>query len=117
MNTGWLMSLLGGLATQIPMFLVLVAGAAVGIARWKRHPRVSQFLVCSTLFLAMVQFGVTVFYSTASLWLYESGIDTRYIGWIFTAVSASTAFASALAHGVLIASALVDRPAVRADAG
>lgn len=117
MSTSWVTSLLTGLATQIPMFLVLIGGAAIGIARWKRHPKVSQLLVCSALFLALLQFGTTFVYSTMGLWIFETGIPSEYISWVYTALGASDAFASALAHGVLIAAVFVDRPAVNPGAG
>lgn len=116
-NSGWIVSLLTGLATQIPMLIVYGGAALLGIVRWKRHPKVSRLVVSSASFLAMLQIGVTVVYSTMGLWLYDTGISAEYVGWVYTLLGASDAFASALGHGVLIAAVFVERPAVSAEAG
>lgn len=117
MSTGWITSLLTGLATQIPMLIVYGGAVVLGIVRWKRHPSVSRLVVSSALFLAVLQIGVTLVYSTMGLWLFDTGLPTEYVGWVYTILGASDAFASALGHGVLLAAIFMDRPAVSPDAG
>lgn len=117
MSTGWIASLLTGLATQIPMLIVYGGAVVLGIVRWKRHPKVSRLVVSSALFLAVLQIGVTVVYSTMGLWLFDTGLPTEYVGWVYSILGASNAFASALAHGVLVAAVFIDRASVGADAG
>lgn len=111
----WIYAFVTGIATQTPLILVYGGAAILGVVRWKRHPKVSQLVVPAATFLAMLQIGVTIFYATINLWITDLPID--YIGWIYTGVSASTSFASALGHAVLIGAAFVDRPAVSPDAG
>ena len=110
MTTATLTALLTGLAAQIPMMLVYIGGATIGITRWKRHPKASRLLVCACLFLAFVQFFTTVVYSTMGLWLFELDLPSDAVGWIYSGVGATSGFASALGHGVLIASVFVERP-------
>ena len=114
----WITSILTNLATQIPMFIVLIGGAVIGVVRWKRHPRASLLLVCSALFLVFLQVAVSAIYVITGVWAFDSGIETSLISWLYTAIAASDAFLAAGAHGVLIGAVLVDRtPVVRPDAG
>lgn len=110
MSSSWVTSLLTALAAQIPMMLVYIGGAAIGISRWKRHPKASRLLVCAALFLAFQLLFVTILYGTMNLWLFDLDLPSGAVGWIYSGVAATSAFASALGHGVLIAAVFVERP-------
>lgn len=52
-------SLLANLFSQLPNYLVLLAGALVAVARWRRHPQASLLAVAGVVVLALSSLAST----------------------------------------------------------
>jgi hypothetical protein len=55
---------LTALTTLIPVFIVWLIGAILAISRWRRHPRVSLFVIIAFV----VMMGATVIFRVVSMW-------------------------------------------------
>ncbi|HEY5574500.1 MAG TPA: hypothetical protein VIK64_15875 [Anaerolineales bacterium] len=88
---------------QLPLYLVWLAGFALAIAYWRRHPRVAQLTIG-----AMVIFFVTSLAGTAlSRWLpfalQARGLATSQLGLVTIIISVIQTLLNAVAFALLLA--------------
>ena len=108
---GYLVQSLTNFATQIPLYLVLLAGAGIAGSRYRNHPQVSGMVIgaCVTLVVSSVAMLIL---NVILVQLMSSSSSYRTIGWIMKALGGAHMLVEAICYGLLIAAALIARPAV-----
>ena len=98
------------LASQIPVYLVLLVGAGVAAARYSRHPQVSGLVIgaCLTLIVSSL---ATMILNLILVRLMSSSGDYRTMGYLMSAVGGAHTILAAVCYGLLIAAAFAGRPA------
>ena len=95
-----LVQVLSALIIQSPVLLVMVVGAVVAIARWRRHPRVSALVLAAVLIAALTLLTGPII----------SGVLCTVIGWRVLTCELVTATPYAVAWGLLLAAVFGWRP-------
>lgn len=91
--------LLSSYLIQIPAFAIWLVGILIAVARWKQHPRVSQFMIMAlvifllrALLIPLVQF-----------WLHTRGGGLAGMGIQLSILNIASAFVGALAWSLILA--------------
>ena len=110
MPQGTLTVALGSLAAQLPVLLVWVAGAALALAHWRRHPRVS-LLTLVGLGILMTNALVGTF---LSVWLpmtarQEWGMSIQRMGYVLATVGFARSLIGAAGWSLVLAAIFTGR--------
>lgn len=102
-------SLLRNLLTELPSLLVMLTCIVVGIARWKRHPKVSLIVILDLTFLTLLTLvSVPVF-----IWLPRLFVDPgNYVttGNVYAVLNIIYNGLFTIALGVLLLAVFIQRP-------
>ena len=105
------LSVLGGLLTQLPLIFVWIVAVVMAATRWKQHPRKSLFIVIAVaiLFLQMV---VGAFLNVSMpLWVTQRGMAMARMSMVFTILRVGGGLIAAVAWGLLVAAIFMEERA------
>ncbi len=104
-------SLLANLFSQLPYYLVLLAGALVAVARWRRHPRASLLVVAGAVVL-----GLSSLASTSISWALPALAASRVLRFGYSRLANALGVCrsvlsvmAAIGYGLLLAAVFADR--------
>jgi hypothetical protein len=90
------------LTTLIPMAVVWLIGIGLALSRWRRHPRVSLFVIIAFV----VMMGATLAVRVTSMWapmlMNRRGWSMSEVGTIFTAINLVYALINAAAWALIL---------------
>ena len=103
MDSRWL-SLIAVFTYQLPILIIWLIGTCFAIARWQRHPRVSVFVLCA----CVMSVGAMLFQFVGQFFLVRM-LDIDHVGRVFMVMGIVSSGVHAVAIGLLISAAFVDR--------
>lgn len=113
---GYFVQSLTHFATQVPIYLVLLAGAGIAASRYRKHPQVSGLVMGACVTLVVTSIAMLVLNMILFQLMSSSG-DYRTMGWVMKAFGGAHTLVDAVCYGLLIAAALSARPAADDGAG
>jgi hypothetical protein len=77
---------LSGIATSTPIIIVLLIGAALALARWRRHPRVSLLTLIASAMMIVNLIGAIFLYAWLPMTMLDRGWTASQLGSLFTVI-------------------------------
>lgn len=108
---GWYVSLLGALLPQIPLYLIYLVGSVIAVMRWKRHPRVSLYLLVSIAVSFVAAIILTVVQMWLPYYLARLKFDANMYTYYFYALRLISSLIGALTFGLILLAVFAERPA------
>lgn len=105
------LSSLGSLLTQLPIWLVWIAGFILAVTRWQRHPKASLMLCIALMLFAGQALLNSILGVALPQLLYQQGLPMAQMGLILTLRNVVGAFISAGAWVLVLLAVFSDREA------
>lgn len=96
----------GSLLSQVPVYLVWLAGFFLAVLRWRRHPRISMLVAIAMGIFLVSGVGVSLFNAFLPAIAHSTGTSMRGISILISAVSIGRILLSVIGFSLLIAAAM-----------
>ena len=101
LSTDYLRMLFFPFLLSIPILIVAFGGIALGVFRYKTHPKTSLFSIVGLLIFVIVRV-IYILQPILNVWLIQSSIDSDTFTYLFGTISVIASIFSAVALAVLI---------------